>query len=664
MIDTIHRFTLSPASRAAVLAGLVLCGAAVPAAAQSANVRYERAQARERTLRAAAEPTLASLRALAISYEAIVRRYPTSGYADNALWQAAGVLQLAWERAGQASDREGATRLLQWLQREYPSSSLRRQVPARLMALRPRQAPARTAAATPSHVPPRPAATSPPSPAVSAPRSASARTTPAATTPTADPAVAGPTGRDTAAALPAADPAADAAAEHLEPPRVDAEAAPEAPAAASSETAPRPSAMPVASPSGASVRSIAYTKLPKGDRITLELTREAAYRADRRSGAEQLVVRLDEVAASAAVLKAAAAIRGTHVESLRLTPPSDDALELQVSLRGAPRLSTFPLYDPYRVVIDLEADAVPAPPAPAVVRAIASRDAATSEHPDAVRASTATPSAPNMARGADRTVAAAPAPVENSPAPPASTRKGDYSLARQLGLGVSRIVIDPGHGGHDPGAQANGISESALVLDVALRLEKLLSAQPGFDVVLTRRTDVYIPLDERTAIANREGADLFLSIHANASPQRDTRGIETFVLNFATNPQAEAVAARENASSARTMNTLPEIVKAIALNNKLDESRELASMVQTSLMRRLGPLNKSIKDLGVKQAPFVVLIGAQMPSVLSEISFLTNRSEAALLKQSAHRERIAQALCDAVLKYQASLKKVTTVAGR
>jgi N-acetylmuramoyl-L-alanine amidase len=253
---------------------------------------------------------------------------------------------------------------------------------------------------------------------------------------------------------------------------------------------------------------------------------------------------------------------------------------------------------------------------------------------------------------------------ETPPAPPASTRRGDYSLARQLGLGVSRIVIDPGHGGHDPGAQANGLSEADLVLDVALRLEKLLAAQPGFEVVLTRRTNVFVPLEERTAIANREAADLFLSIHANSSPQRDTRGVETYVLNFATNPQAEAVAARENASTARTMHILPEIVKAIAMNNKLDESRELASMVQTSLMRRLGPLNKSIKDLGVKQAPFVVLIGAQMPSVLSEISFLSNRSEAALLKQSAHRQRIAQALCDAVLKYQSSLKKVTTVAGR
>jgi N-acetylmuramoyl-L-alanine amidase len=179
---------------------------------------------------------------------------------------------------------------------------------------------------------------------------------------------------------------------------------------------------------------------------------------------------------------------------------------------------------------------------------------------------------------------------------------------------------------------------------------------------LTRRTNEFIPLEERTAIANRENADLFLSIHANSSPQRDTRGVETYFLNFASNPQAEVVAARENASSIQAMGGLPQLVKAITLNNKLTESRELATLVQSSLMRRLAVQNKAIKDLGVKQAPFVVLIGAQMPSVLAEISFLTNKAEASLLKQGAYRQRIAQALCDAVLKYQSSLKKVGTVA--
>jgi N-acetylmuramoyl-L-alanine amidase len=249
-----------------------------------------------------------------------------------------------------------------------------------------------------------------------------------------------------------------------------------------------------------------------------------------------------------------------------------------------------------------------------------------------------------------------------APAPPASTKSGDYSLARQLGLSVSRIVIDAGHGGHDPGAQGFGVNESELVLDVAQRLGKLLQAQPGVQVVLTRDSDEFIPLQERTAIANREGADLFVSIHANASRQAAAHGVETYFLNFASNPAAEAVAARENATSTETMGTLPEILKAIALNNKLAESRELATMVQTSMMTKLGAQNKSIRDLGVKQAPFVVLIGAQMPSILAEISFVTNRTDATLLKQDKYRQRIAQALCDGLLKYQASLKKVTAPA--
>ena len=217
-------------------------------------------------------------------------------------------------------------------------------------------------------------------------------------------------------------------------------------------------------------------------------------------------------------------------------------------------------------------------------------------------------------------------------------------MARQLGLSVSRIVIDPGHGGHDPGAQGKAITEAELVLDVALRLEKLLQKMPGIEVILTRRTDEFVPLQERTAIANREGADLFLSIHANASANASARGVETYFLNFASNMTAASVAARENAASGQAMGALPDFLKAIALNNKLDESRDFATDVQDAMVDRLRKSNKTVKDLGVKQAPFVVLIGAAMPSVLAEISFLTNAPEAKLLRGSAYRQRIAEAL--------------------
>jgi N-acetylmuramoyl-L-alanine amidase len=247
-------------------------------------------------------------------------------------------------------------------------------------------------------------------------------------------------------------------------------------------------------------------------------------------------------------------------------------------------------------------------------------------------------------------------------AAPAHNATGGLSIARQLGLGVSRIVIDPGHGGHDPGAKGKGVAEAELVLDIALRLEKLLEKVNGVEVILTRKTDDFIPLPERTAIANREGADLFLSIHANASTSGQAHGIETYFLNFANNQSAAAVAARENAASTQAMGGLPDFVKAIALNNKLDESRDFALQVQRAMVERQKTGNKVLKDLGVKQAPFVVLIGANMPSVLAEIGFVTNAPEAKLLKANAYRQKIAESLFNAIRKYQTSLKNVSTVA--
>jgi N-acetylmuramoyl-L-alanine amidase len=253
-----------------------------------------------------------------------------------------------------------------------------------------------------------------------------------------------------------------------------------------------------------------------------------------------------------------------------------------------------------------------------------------------------------------------------APAAPTANTAGGFSLARQLGLGVARIVIDPGHGGHDPGNLGGGkksrVNESEVVLDIALRLEKMLLDEPGFEVVMTRRTDVFIPLEERPAIANREQADLFLSIHANASRNREASGVETYYLNFASNPEAEEVAARENAGAAQTMNHLPEIVRAIAMNNKLDESRDFARVVQTSMVGRLKSQNSLMKDRGVKQAPFVVLIGAGMPSVLAEVAFLSHQQEASLMKTKDYRQKVAEALFEAVKNYQRSLKAVGTVA--
>lgn len=246
-----------------------------------------------------------------------------------------------------------------------------------------------------------------------------------------------------------------------------------------------------------------------------------------------------------------------------------------------------------------------------------------------------------------------------SPAlPPAVNRAGSYSLARQLGLGARTIVIDAGHGGHDPGSLGrNGLQEKDLVLDVALRLEKRVRQELGAAVVMTRSTDVFIPLEERTAIANSKGADLFLSIHANSSRNPAARGVETYFLSFAQDPHAEAVAARENAVSAATMKDLQNLVKAITLNSNLDESRDFASSVQEAMVESLQPVAPDLKDRGVRTAPFYVLIGANMPSVLAEISFVSNPRDEKLLETEEHRERIAESLFTGVRTYLESLSR-------
>ena len=277
------------------------------------------------------------------------------------------------------------------------------------------------------------------------------------------------------------------------------------------------------------------------------------------------------------------------------------------------------------------------------------------------------PARPAVALALQPAAPTAAAPVASAaatpPTAPAANSRGGYSIARQLGMRVGRVVIDPGHGGSDPGAIGADVSEAAVTLDVALKLEALLTQATGVEVVLTRRTDQHVGLQERTAIANREGADLFVSIHVNANRDRTIQGIETFLLNFASTPRAAAVAARENAGSTETMSQLDNVVKQIALNSKIDESRELATQLQTAMVRRLRSADKGLRDLGVKQAPFVVLIGARMPSVLVEMAFLTNPNESQLLATTAFRQRLAEALSDGVTRYLRSLKKTEGVVG-
>ena len=236
------------------------------------------------------------------------------------------------------------------------------------------------------------------------------------------------------------------------------------------------------------------------------------------------------------------------------------------------------------------------------------------------------------------------------------TADGETSLVRALGLKIGRIVIDAGHGGHDSGTiGVGGIEEKDVVLDVALRLGKLLHDRLGAEIVYTRSDDTFVPLETRTAIANKAQADLFISIHANSSPDASTRGVETYYLNFTSDPTALEVAARENAVSDQSIHQLSDLVKKIALKDKIEESREFAADVESSLYAGLAKGNPGLKDRGVKKAPFVVLIGANMPSILAEISFVTNPKDAAELELPEYRERVAESLYRGVARYEGGL---------
>jgi len=239
------------------------------------------------------------------------------------------------------------------------------------------------------------------------------------------------------------------------------------------------------------------------------------------------------------------------------------------------------------------------------------------------------------------------------------TAAGDRSLIRALGLKIGKIVIDPGHGGHDTGTIGpDGLLEKDLVVDVGRRLGKLLETHLGAEVIYTRKDDTFIPLETRTAIANQEQADLFVSIHANSSRDPNARGVETYYLNFTSSPDALEVAARENAVSEKSIHELGDLVKKIALKEKIEESHEFASNVQEALHSGLATKNSGIRDRGVKKAPFIVLIGANMPSILAEISFVSNPSDERKLQTSEYRQRIAESLYRGISKYVSGLSGV------
>jgi len=225
------------------------------------------------------------------------------------------------------------------------------------------------------------------------------------------------------------------------------------------------------------------------------------------------------------------------------------------------------------------------------------------------------------------------------------------SIARQLSLKVSRIVIDPGHGGKDPGAIGpHGEKEKDIALAISKRLADRLKKE-GFDVFLTREADVFVPLEERTAFANKKRADLFISVHLNANRSHSVCGVETYFLNLTTDETAIQVAARENATTSRSMSDLQLIINDLMLNSKINESSKFADCVHTCLVKSLKGRGYKKKDLGVKQAPFYVLIGAQMPSILIEAGFITHSKECALLRTQSYQTTLADGMAKGINTY-------------
>ena len=577
----------------------VALAASAAYAAPPARTMYTDALAREKTVRTALSnpdapaSVLADVRSVVAAYEAVVKRHSTSGYSDNALWQAGTLALDAFAKFRQQQDRDSGTRLLRKLATVYVNSSLASKVPAAL---------ARAGA---------------------------------------DPAPPGDEARSTDAETGTAG--------------VEAATAGSIAPAGEERTGQRPGRR---ASKLATIKDIRRAVLPDAVRVTIEIDGEVPFHDERIANPARVFVDLPGTRAAPGLLDQTLRFDGDGevVHQVRVGRHPNNTTRVVLEAAGVTSYSVYPLYGPYRLVIDC-------------VRPLSA--AAAAKEPRQIPPATE-PQIPSMKGPVSTGTGELKAKVVDLPpvgpvvppapmAPPPKNLNGGFSIARQLGLGISRVVIDAGHGGHDPGALGKGVTEAELVLDVALRLETLLQ-NAGVEVVLTRRTDEFLQLQERTAIANREGADLFLSIHANASANAQARGIETYFLNFANTMSAAAVAARENAASGQAMGALPDIVKSIALNNKLDESRDFATQVQKAMVERLRPTNRTVKDLGVKQAPFVVLIGAAMPSVLAEISFVTNAQEARLLKGGPYRQRIADALFAAIRKYQGSLRTATAVA--
>ncbi len=381
-------------------------------------------------------------------------------------------------------------------------------------------------------------------------------------------------------------------------------------------------------------------------RVAVEVSAEFKYKYDHLDNPPRLFFDVQD-ARPATSLKTTIAVGDRLLKQIRVAETQPGITRVVLDLAQDADFTASQLSNPERLIVELSPKAAKAsstagPGSPSHTEA-----PGPAQHASEIHSAKTLPVAAAAAREADW------------PEPKAAARNanGGRSLVRVLDLKLQRVVLDPGHGGHDVGTHGpSGLYEKDLVLDISQRLAKLLQDRLGSEVLLTRNDDTFVSLEGRTKIANDFKADLFLSIHANSSPVKSVTGVETYYLNFTTSRTALDLAARENAAAESSIFDLKDVLEKIALKDKIDESREFATRLQNSLYT-LTKGSAASRNRGVKKAPFVVLIGAEMPSVLAEIGFLTNAKDEALMRKDEHRQKIAEALYKGIASYAATLSQ-------
>jgi N-acetylmuramoyl-L-alanine amidase len=419
------------------------------------------------------------------------------------------------------------------------------------------------------------------------------------------------------------------------------------------------------------VTAVRHWTMVSVTRVAVEISGEFQFRTDRLHNPERVYFDiLNSRPRMGARQTYSETLEDRLVKRIRMAETAPGVTRIVLDLADGAEVSSSQLTNPHRLVIELRSatgpitpDAVQpaAAPAPAPSKPPAVVDSP--KPPTVAEQITAAVPTSRLSRG-DRAAkqetpqAAAESRAAALEAGKAAKRtsSGERSLVRALGLKLSRVVIDPGHGGHDQGTEGpHGLLEKELVLDVALRLGALISERLGAEVIYTRSNDTFVPLEGRTALANEKKADLFLSVHANSSPIPRIAGIETFFLNISGPQDSMDVASRENATSQKSIFELTDLIQKIARYDKAEESKEFARRIQVELYTFSARNVPGSKNRGVKSAPFVVLIGANMPSILAEIGFLSNPKEEALLKKPDYRQKLAEALYRGVSAYADSL---------